>query len=120
MITLEERETITQRALRILFGDVRSEDYLPMTDEIISAADRQIAFAREMIQGSIAPDLLLAKRREELLIHYHGGDHIGYCEDSNGIIIVAVGLNEISAVPRDIPAEGRRKLILTRPSSHFE
>ena len=120
MITLQERETIAQRALRLLTGGVRADDYLPMTDEIRMAAARQLAFAKDWIQANVAPELLLAKQREELLIHYHGGDHIAYFEDANGIIVVAVGLYEISEVLRDIPAEDRRTLILTRPLTDSE
>ena len=120
MITLEDRETMAQRAIRVLSGDVYVEDYLTLTEKIEAAAARQVALARDWGMGTVGPNLLSNKQREEMLIHYHSGEHIGYVEDSIGIIVIAVGLDKISEVLREVPAEDRSKLILTRPPSHLE
>ena len=113
---------------RILRGDVRPEDYLPVTPEVESRVARDFAFATEHVRKRVEAGRLPAgsafepnarfdgvgltaaarQRNQWLLSLHHGGQNIAYIEDENGVIVLAVGLEEGGALIDAFPYELRK------------
>jgi hypothetical protein len=92
------------RARRILSGDIRPKDYLPVTPEVESRVARDFAFAAEHIRkkveagrapAGIAFDpnarfdgvglTLAARQRNDYLLSLHyGGQNVAYIENEQG------------------------------------
>ncbi|MBA4063940.1 MAG: hypothetical protein C0501_09555 [Isosphaera sp.] len=82
------------RARRILGGDVRPDDYLPVTPEVRRRVDLFLEWARARGNGMpLAPGVEARQERVETLSFHHGGENIVYIEDERGIIVLAVGLD---------------------------
>jgi len=102
------------RARRILAGDIRPEDYLPVTPEVQARVDRDMAFIIDHIRkaaeaGRIPaaydpdPSTPIRQRNDWLLSYYHGGQNIAYIENDTGVIVLAVGLDQTGALLDAIP-----------------
>ena len=122
------RPDFLSRAERILRGDVRPEDYLPVTPEVESRVARDFAFATEHVRKRVEAGRLPAgsafepnarfdgvgltaaarQRNQWLLSLHHGGQNIAYIEDENGVIVLAVGLEEGGALIDAFPYELRK------------
>ena len=116
------------RARRILGGDIRPEDYLPVTPEVETRVARDLAFAADHMKkaqaaGRASPDLvfdpngrfdgvgltLVARQRNQWLLSLHyGGQNIAYIESEVGIIVLAVGLEQGGALIDAFPYELRK------------
>jgi hypothetical protein len=108
----EARPDFLERARRILGGDVRPDDYLPVTPEVESRVGRDLAFAADHVRkkheagripaayeidpnarfDGVGLTLGARQRNDWLLSLYYGGRNIAYIESEQGIIVLAVGL----------------------------
>ncbi len=83
-------ETMLTRALRILGGEIREDDYLPMTEEVRQSLGLSEAYIRDVRKG----DLVEEARREHiqyLLLTFHcGGRDIVSYQDEHGVAVLAV------------------------------
>jgi hypothetical protein len=113
--TAEVLDALLSRARRVLSGEARIEDYLPVTAEVREATDRDLAFARDRVQGQLAPEVEARQLRQRLLSAYYDGQDIAYTEDERGLIVLAVGLAQVSALLNGIPHASRKKMAVTRP-----
>ena len=122
-----------ERARRILGGDVRPDDYLPVTPEVEARVERDFAFAADHIKKAHAAGRIPAvfdvdattpefdvpysirQRNEWLLSLYYGGQNIAYIENEKGVIVLAVGLEESAAVIDAFPYEQRKDVGLCTP-----
>jgi hypothetical protein len=124
----EARPDFLDRARRILSGDVRPDDYLPVTPEVESRVARDLAFAAEHVQKRFEAGRIPAafeidpnarfdgvgftlgarQRNEWLLSLYYGGQNIAYIENEQGIIALAVVLEAGGKLVDAFPY-GRRK-----------
>lgn len=114
------------RARRILGGDVRPDDYLPVTPEVEARVERDFAFAADHIKKAHAAGRIPAvfdvdattpefdvpysirQRNEWLLSLYYGGQNIAYIENQKGVIVLAVGLEQGGALLDAFPYEQRK------------
>jgi hypothetical protein len=114
------------RARRILAGDIRPEDYLPVTPEVQAAVDQDMAFAHDRIKKSVADDRIpasfeldasvpITQRNEWLLSIHFGGKNIAHIENDMGVIVLAVGLDQTRALLDAFPYELRRDVFLDTP-----
>ena len=96
-------ESAATRAARILSGDLRPSDYLPVTDRVRFLTDREMAYARERLKG-VEPDPCVERRQlhQNLLLVHHPEEHVGYIEDDTGIAVVVTGLDEIAEFIREV------------------
>jgi hypothetical protein len=124
----ELRPGFLDRAHRILSGDVRPEDYLPVTPEVEAYVARDLAFlgahvnkqaAVGRIPAAVEIDpagrfdgqgltLFARQRNQWLLSVYHGGQNVAYLENEAGVIVLGVGLEEGGALIRTFPYELRK------------
>lgn len=102
-------ESAAARADRILHGDVRPSDYLPVTDRVRFLTDRELDYARERLKGA-EPTAEAARRQlhQNLLLVHHPDEHVGYLEDDTGIVVVVTGLEETAEFIRTVPFELRK------------
>jgi hypothetical protein len=101
------------RARRILEGDIRPEDYLPVTAEVRRLTDREMDWARERgraagYTGELNPAVERRQLEQNLLRVHCRNQHVAYIKDEKGIVIVITGLEETG---RDAPPIPRRALV---------
>jgi hypothetical protein len=98
-----------ERARRILSGDIRPEDYLPVTAEVRRLTDREMDWAREraVAAGYAELDPCVERRqlRDNILRVHCQKQHVAYIEDDAGIVVVITGLDEIGEMLRRLPGE---------------
>lgn len=109
--TAEEPAFLT-RARRILAGNIRPEDYLPVTPEVRRRVDRFMDWARDRANGQPLPLPEVEERqlRTELPSFHHGGVNFAYIEDKHGIVVPGVGLEQSGAIARTFPNESTRPI----------
>lgn len=114
------------RARRILSGDVRPDDYLPVTPEVQACVERDLAFIRDHIRKAaetgripqayeIDPSTPIRQRNDWLLSFYHGRQNIACIENDTGVIVLAVGLDQTGALLDAFPYEMRKDVGLATP-----
>lgn len=116
------------RARRILGGDIRPDDYLPVTPEVESPVARDFAFAadhvRKRVEAGRAPAgstfdpsarfdgvglTLAARQRNDYLLSVHYAEqYLAYVEDEQGVIVLAVGPEQTGALIDAFPYELRK------------
>lgn len=101
------------RARRVLAGDVRPDDYLPVTPEVRRAVDGAMAYYRERGKGqALAPEVEPWQLQNELLSFHYGGENIVYTELPDGVVVLAVGLEQMKEVLTTLgPTAGPRLCI---------
>jgi hypothetical protein len=99
------------RARRVLTGDVRPDDHLPVTPEVRAAAEFEMGYVRSHMKVEPLPEVVAHQLRGWLLSFHHGGENILFVEDDKGVIVLAAGLEQIGALVRDIPDELQHGLI---------
>jgi len=94
---------ILARAERILGGDIRPEDYLPVTDEIESVVQQSIRtlvkYQPEIIVNDEGTELL---RRDTTLGYYCGGKSVLARSGDGGVIVLAMGGENVQFVYRHV------------------
>jgi hypothetical protein len=102
-------DTALARAARILSGDVRPDDYLPITPEVKRLTDRELEYARSRYATvgitELEPEVERRQLRQNLLLVHCKHQHVAYIEDDTGIVVVITGLDEIGEMLRKLPAE---------------
>ncbi len=92
------------RARRILSGNIRPDDYLPVTPEVRQRVDLFMDWARARANGQPPPlpEVEVRQLRTELLSFHHGGVNIAYIEDEKGIVVLGVGLEQSGLIARTL------------------
>jgi hypothetical protein len=122
----EGEPSFLARARRILSGDIRPEDYLPVTPEVQSRVDRDMAFAaghiRKQFEAGRIPAVFepdaseqIRQRNGWLLSLNHGGQNVACLEDDQGVIVLAIGLEECGTLLNAFPYEQRKNVGLYTP-----
>lgn len=98
------------RARRILEGDIRPEDYLPVTAEVKRLTDREMDWARTRgrnagYTGELDPAVERRQLVDNLLLVHCRHQHIAYIKNETGIVVVITGLDEIGEMLRRLPGE---------------
>lgn len=91
------------RARRILAGDIRPDDYLPVTPEVRHRVDLFLEWARVRGNGvPLAPEVEPRQLRMELLSFHHSEENVAYIEDDTGVIVLGVGLDQSGYIARNL------------------
>jgi len=91
------------RAERILSGDVRPEDYLPVTDEIESAVQEYVALVMRNNPRIIRSDEGDNNVRKNFTIMFHcGGKEVLAREDDIGVIVLAMGTPDVIRLEKQL------------------
>jgi hypothetical protein len=110
------RPDFLDRARRILGGDIRPEDYLPVTEEVRRSVVRSMDYYRERGKGQeLAPEVEPRQLLEELLSFHHGGQNIVFTQAPDGIVVLAVGLDQMKAVLSTFGRTDAGRLIVDLP-----
>ncbi len=95
----ESEPAFLARARRILADDIRPEDYLTVTPEVQRRVALCLQYANARVNGQpLAPEVEPQQLRQELLSFHHGGQNIAYITDDRGIIVLAVGLEQMRSI----------------------
>lgn len=112
----EDEPAFLARARRILAGDVRPEDYLPVTSEVRHRVELFMDWARGRANGvPLAPEVEPRQLRSELLSFHHGGVNIAYIDDDVGVIVLGVGLEESGRIVRTLAPTTDRTIAFGPP-----
>lgn len=109
--TAPAAESAWARAERILSGDVRPGDYLPVTAEVRRLTDREMDYGRARLKAHLGPDAeptdgAVRRQLHQNLLRVHcAGQHVAYLEDDVGIVVVLTGLEETGEIIRKMPPE---------------
>jgi hypothetical protein len=107
LVKQPETETPVQRAVRILSGNIRPEDYLPVSDDIIAfVADGEARGGVTML-----PEYRQRMISDLALQAHHAGNIVLSRHTSEGVIVLALGANEIDRILESLPPD---KQALTR------
>jgi hypothetical protein len=98
------------RARRILEGDIRPDDYLPVTPEVKRLTDREMGYARARgaaagYTGELDPAVEVRQLRQNLLRVHCRNQHIAYIKNDTGVVVVITGLEETGEMLRRLPGE---------------
>jgi hypothetical protein len=111
---LATHETMLQRARRILAGDIREEDYLPMTDDVRKSVALSEAYVRDEKKGELIGQARL-EHIQYLLLSYHcGGKCILSYQDGTGVVVLAVS-EEIREVLDSLSKEQLLRVCVQSP-----
>jgi hypothetical protein len=105
---------VLARARRILNGDIRPEDYLPVTPEVRAAVDFEMTYVRGRTKVEPLPEIVTHQLREWLLSFHCGDQNIVYVSNDRGVIVLASG-DAIGDLIDHIPAELREGVVFTTP-----
>ena len=88
--TKEKRATaaMVARAKRILAGDIRAEDYLPVPAEVRDGVHELLG---QFGKGRVSKEYTQLLLNEWTLSYHHGGRHVLYKKTDEGVIVLAVG-----------------------------
>ena len=115
-----ELDAKLERVRRILSGDIRKYDYLPIPSKVRAAVERDLQAGRDQLGGAnIAPELEVRQLRQRLLSFHHGGSPVCYIEDIHGIIVLAVGYDTIEPVVRAFAGAWREPLSVATPEQEW-
>lgn len=98
------------RARRILEGDIRPDEYLPITPEVKRLTDREMDYARARgaaagYTGELDPAVERRQLEQNLLLVHCKNQHVAYIKNETGIVVVITGLEEIGEMLRRLPGE---------------
>src|SRR5579872_494008 len=98
---LAEVDATVLRASRILSGDIQPDDYLPISNDILAfVADAE---ARTGVQ-------MLSEYRQKMISElalqaHHAGNIVLTHHTANGVIVIAVGVDEIDRILESLPPD---------------
>lgn len=103
---------------RILGGEIAPTDYLPVTPEVTRAVEAALAFARTRLGGQEPDDAVRVKLLQDYTIGvHHGGRMVATLRRPDGVIALAVGLDEVGRLVRTLPPGSRSGFAIEHPPS---
>ena len=115
LLTPPTTEPYLARATRILSGDVRPDDVLPVTPEVARNVDAFVQDLRTNFHTDPDAKRIAEYRSRILLDFHHPGESITYLEAPSGPVVLAVGLDQVAELYRTVPYELTKDTIYTRP-----
>ncbi len=114
------------RARRILSGDIRPDDYLPVTPEVEESVARDLAGMRDDIRKDVEagripamfeldPCVEIGQRTTRLLSAYHAGELVVSTTDHTGTIVLAAGVENCAALLDAFPYDVTKHLDYRAP-----
>ncbi|HEV3384617.1 MAG TPA: hypothetical protein VG097_07370 [Gemmata sp.] len=108
--------TFIARARRILGGDVRPDDYLPVPEVVHSAVADEETRLREVKGFTISDEFRTRIRNDWTLQFIHGGQPVACRRTDAGVIVFAVGTEEIRTLLERFPRPDQRSVFfITTP-----
>lgn len=96
------------RIRRILDGDIRPDDYLPVTPAVRADVERDMDFFRARAAGRpISPEVEVRQLHQRLLEPFEDRN-VACIENENGIIVLVEGIERIGEFLRLFPMEADR------------
>ncbi len=109
-------ESPLARAARILSGNIRPDDYLPVSEEDVAFVDG--SEARTGIK------LLPEYRRKMIsclaLQEHHGGNEVLTFHTLDGVIVLAAGGDEVDWIAKSLPREQQSRTVIEYPPGLFD
>lgn len=112
------RDSMVERAERILSKDIRPEDYLPVTPEVKAGVERDKTFVRESLGLELTEEAVARQLERHLLRVHHPGREVECIRDSQGLVVLASGPEEIFRFNRAFSDDRMQGEFSTRHSPH--
>ncbi len=107
-------EYTLHRALRILRDGVRADDCLPITDEVRRVVAGEEAYFTARLGGTPpAASYMRGILVDQILADQMPDQHVAYLDDEKGVVVLAVGLDDISVLLRSPDRPPEDGLVLT-------
>jgi hypothetical protein len=110
-----EIPAMLDRARRILTVGPRPEEYLPVTDEVrdtLTRAETYLLTTRGVeFEDARRRDML----RKELLSFHYGERFIAYRPTNEGVVVLAVGEDQVTALVQGIPDDLSKEVVCGGP-----
>jgi serine/threonine protein kinase len=107
---------MVSRAERILAYGPRADDYLQESADVQAAVDRDLEYAKSRVnQHDLSFGIRTNQLHLRLLATHYAGRNIAYIADAIGIVVLAVGLDQINRLINRIPYANRQNVIFTTP-----
>jgi hypothetical protein len=114
--SIADEPAFLTRARRILTGDIRPDDYLTVTPEVQRRVALCLQYAKARGNGQLlAPEVEPRQLRQEVLSFHHGGQNIAYIEDDRGVLVLAVGLEQMRSVLETFLSRTSRTITVDAP-----
>jgi hypothetical protein len=115
-IPSESEPAFLARARRILGGDIHTEDYLTVPEDVLSAVANEETRLREIKGFKISDEFITQMRNDWTLQIAHGGQPVACRRTDSGAIAFAAGLEEIQKFLGRFPRPDQRSgVIITTP-----
>lgn len=102
------------RARRILEYGPKDDDYLPIPDQAREAVDRHVAW--HLADGFVvSPTVRLRMIIDQALHDRYGGDIVSTLRTDRGVVVLAVGIDEVSFITDAIPPAERSGVVPEHP-----
>ena len=113
----EARPDFLDRARRILAGDIRPEDYLPVPDEVRQAVADHLRPIEAELGGEVTLEAKRHLLNEWTLLHHHDGENVLAKYTDRGVLVLAAGSQQMYQVRQHFNPDARSGFALMSPST---
>ncbi|WP_088260086.1 hypothetical protein [Fimbriiglobus ruber] len=104
------------RAERILTQGPGANDYLLVEATVRTEVDHDLEYARSRVGSpDLSPEVHARQLHQRLLAAHYGGQNIAYITDTTGVVVLAVGLDQINRLINEIPYSKRKSVVFGAP-----
>lgn len=109
------RPDLVARAKRILEFGPKDDDFLVIPDETREAIDREVERLRAEDGFEVDPATRIGMLVDQALYDLHKGSIIISLRTDRGVVVLAAGGDEASALIRAVPPDGRNGTVVEWP-----
>ena len=111
----ESEPAFLARARRILAGNIRPDDYLPVTPEVAEEVDACLRRLREE-EGVPSCEEGIRLLRNDAALQFHcGGQEVLCRRTALGVIVLAVGTKQVHALQQSLDPDNRSGYVMEYP-----
>jgi hypothetical protein len=101
-------DALVTRWDRILGGRIEPTDYLTLPPDAMAWVEHELAFAEARLKGiPLDPDYRRDILQDRALDYHYGGKMVATLHRPDGVIVLAVGIDEIALLYRTVTGERR-------------
>jgi hypothetical protein len=102
-------------AARIVANDIHPEAYLPTPPEVLEAVEREVARLKTIDGIEVDPSTQRRMLADSTLYYHFAGREIACKRTDRGVIVLAVGPDEVNAMLNAIPPDQRPGVVIEYP-----
>lgn len=113
----EARPDFLDRAKRILSGDIRPDDYLPVPETVRQAVADHLRPIEAEHGFTTSPEAVRHLLNEWTLLHHHDGENVLARYTDRGVLVLAAGSQQMYQVRLHFNPDSRSGFALMSPST---